>query len=241
MKIEYYFDVVSPYTALSLAFLTKYKDIWNFELILKPVCLGDIMTLAKNRPPGLVPNKQRYMMQELSSQHLPKLFGYELSRIPLNFFGLASQIHIFQSAVVAGQEYGLSTKEQLDFIQALTDGIYQDGDCRDEDGEIICDSEFVWKCFDKSGIDGKKVESIMKLYNQKEFRKNLMENAKQLVKRGGFGSPTMFISDEKKEIKEFMVFGSDRFELISNVCGLPYFGANLQLKISFDHSLKRKC
>eukprot|EP00924_Labyrinthula_sp_SR-Ha-C_P007295 snap_masked-scaffold_8-processed-gene-14.35-mRNA-1 protein AED:1.00 eAED:1.00 QI:0/-1/0/0/-1/1/1/0/233 len=230
MKIELYFDIVSPYTALNLAFLRRYKDIWNFELILKPICQDETMALAQNRAPGLVPNKMQLMGSELSPHALPKLYGYELKRFPVDFYGLCAKIHFLQSAVTASQEYGLSTEEQLDFIQALTDGIYQDGDCRDADGEILCDASFVLKCFDKSGIDGKKVENIMKLYAQEECKKRLRDNIKEAVKRGGFGSPTMFISDEKKGIKEFMVFGSDRFELVASICGLPYYGANLQLK-----------
>lgn len=55
MRVTLYFDVVSPYTALAWKVLMRYKPIWEFELVLKPVFLGGVMKVGDNPcpPPSL--------------------------------------------------------------------------------------------------------------------------------------------------------------------------------------------
>ena len=43
MRMLYYFDVISPYSALSWHVLRRYRPRWNFELTLKPMFLGGVM------------------------------------------------------------------------------------------------------------------------------------------------------------------------------------------------------
>ena len=63
----------------------------------------------------------------------------------------------------------------------------------------------VKKIFISSGLRG---EEILKSTKQQDIKDRLKNNTSELIKRGGFGSPTIFIN------KEDMYFGNDRMELI---------------------------
>lgn len=63
--ITLYFDTVSPYSWLAFEYLLKHQSNWNYKLILKPIFLGAIMKESQNTPPGLIPNKGRYMIKDL--------------------------------------------------------------------------------------------------------------------------------------------------------------------------------
>jgi len=79
-KITLYYDCVSPYSWLAFEFLLKYQKAWNYELVLKPVFLGAIMKASENTPPGLIPNKGRWMIKDL--HRWSQLYGFPLKRHP---------------------------------------------------------------------------------------------------------------------------------------------------------------
>ncbi|KAH9819673.1 thioredoxin-like protein [Melampsora americana] len=64
IKLSY--DIVSPWSYLAYEILKRYRNEWNFELILNPIWLGAIMIGSGNTPPMRVPNKVEY--------HHPKNF-----------------------------------------------------------------------------------------------------------------------------------------------------------------------
>eukprot|EP01067_Filipodium_phascolosomae_P000241 Filipodium_phascolosomae@DN1206_c0_g1_i2.p2 len=68
VDIHFYFDVVSPYAFLAFQCVKLNEAIWgdSAQVVLHPVFLGGVMKLSGNRPPGLVPPKARYMMQDLA-------------------------------------------------------------------------------------------------------------------------------------------------------------------------------
>jgi hypothetical protein len=73
---------------------------------------------------------------------------------------------------------------------------------RDED---VSNDDVLKKIFISSGLRG---EEILKSIKQQDIKDRLKNNTSELIKRGGFGSPTIFIN------KEDMYFGNDRMELI---------------------------
>jgi glutathione S-transferase kappa 1 len=61
-EIDFYFDCISPFTLLGWVQMFRYEKIWNVNVNLKPFFLGGVMKNSGNKPPGLVPNKAKYMM-----------------------------------------------------------------------------------------------------------------------------------------------------------------------------------
>ena len=85
MRIEFFFDVVSPYVCLCWHVLQRYRRIWNFELVLRPVFLGGIMQTTGNQPPAALPSRGLYMYREFRDRH-PAFFGIQgMLPAPANF------------------------------------------------------------------------------------------------------------------------------------------------------------
>ncbi|EER15024.1 conserved hypothetical protein [Perkinsus marinus ATCC 50983] len=64
-KLEFFYDVISPYTYLAWQTLKQYSTIWDIRVVLRPVFLGGIMKGSNNRPPAVVLNKGRFMQEDL--------------------------------------------------------------------------------------------------------------------------------------------------------------------------------
>nr|XP_045587938.1 glutathione S-transferase kappa 1-like [Procambarus clarkii] len=64
-KIDFFYDVISPYAWFAFEVLMRYKKHWNVEIQLKPVLLAAIGKAAGNTAPMLVPNKGRYIAKDL--------------------------------------------------------------------------------------------------------------------------------------------------------------------------------
>jgi len=83
--IEFYYDVVSPYSYLGFVILEKYERLWNVDLQVKPFFLGGVMQAAGNQPPATLPAKATYLSQDI--QRLSQYWGVHLQfpeQFPLN-------------------------------------------------------------------------------------------------------------------------------------------------------------
>ena len=92
----------------------------------------------------------------------------------------------------------------------------------EEEGNIVNFSNQCFKSYweeDMDVSDDKILEKILinsnmspskvfKLINEDKIKDKLKINTENLINRGGFGSPTMFINDDD------MYFGNDRLELV---------------------------
>ncbi|XP_031795119.1 glutathione S-transferase kappa 1 isoform X3 [Sarcophilus harrisii] len=84
-KLEFFYDLLSPYCWLSFEVLCRYRNIWNINLQLRPTFLAGIMKDtgmeesvkdAGNLWPLLVPQKNKYLSQEL--QYMAKFYQVPL-------------------------------------------------------------------------------------------------------------------------------------------------------------------
>ena len=78
------------------------------------------------------------------------------------------------------------------------------GECLD-----ISNTEILLDIAEKIGLDKKEFLSIIETNH---FDKQLRSNAQELIDKGGFGSPTMFVEDK-------MFFGNDRMNLVEFAIG----------------------
>jgi len=58
------------------------------------------------------------------------------------------------------------------------------------------------------------VEAFMRRLGEEEIRERLRLNTEEVVKRGGFGSPTIFVSCPDGGFETEMHFGNDTLELV---------------------------
>ncbi|KAF9582986.1 hypothetical protein BGW38_010482 [Lunasporangiospora selenospora] len=80
------------------------------------------------------------------------------------------------------------------------------------------------------GENTAEADKYLQLANQPEIKQIFKTNTDEAIARGAFGTPT-FIVKTGPNAKEMLFFGSDRFETISAILGLPYPGL-LSLKKS---------
>ncbi|KAI8851788.1 glutathione S-transferase kappa 1-like protein [Chytridium lagenaria] len=76
--ITLFYDVVSPFSWLGFEAAHRYKNIWDYKLVLQPFFLGGIMSGTGNKPPATNPYKGKYMYQDL------QLLG-KLHQVPIKF------------------------------------------------------------------------------------------------------------------------------------------------------------
>ncbi len=83
--IEFFYDVVSPYSYLGFEQLVRLEEgEWRglVTVVLRPFFLGAVMQATDNKPPALVPAKGRYMGRDLN--RLSRALGLRV-RMPSRF------------------------------------------------------------------------------------------------------------------------------------------------------------
>ncbi|CAD7945774.1 unnamed protein product [Amoebophrya sp. A25] len=109
MKIDFYFDVISPYAYMTYAVLLRYEKLWNFKLELHPIFLGGIMKMTGNKPPALLPARTGYVIEEQARARA--FFGMkDMLAAPQNFFSeVAREVVQIQRLLLAAKEVLMQT------------------------------------------------------------------------------------------------------------------------------------
>ena len=226
VRIEYFYDVISPYSAFCWRALRGYRQHWgNYELVLRPMFLGGVMQATGNKPPAMVASRGAFQADDLRRN--ASLFGVPLLQPPSNFFSeVARSIIGCQRLLIAAQMHEATTDAHVEALtESLTRNVHLNPDLRDEENALKIDEAFIAACLSEAGFSKETSVKLGEMTSSAGVKEKLKRNTEEAVERGAFGSPTMFITP-KDGGNEFMVFGSDRFEQIAFACGLPYLGAN---------------
>ncbi|CAO1614702.1 unnamed protein product [Parajaminaea phylloscopi] len=209
-----YYDVVSPWSNVAFAQLTRYSKIWSIPLELRPMNLGYVMKTSGNKPPITVPNKGRWMRGEMA--RAGTFYGVNLgdgpTEFPFNSFPAMCALRVIKA------DY---SPEVLHSVTAhLFDRVWSNG--------IAFNSlDVVAKELGGAGdgvLTQSDVEKIIAKAGSKELRTLLNDEAVKLVEEGGaFGAPWI-VATRAKDGSEATFFGSDRLEHIAAYLELPYRG-----------------
>ncbi|KAF8983093.1 Glutathione S-transferase kappa 1 [Entomortierella lignicola] len=202
-----YFDIVSPYSYVGVKLLNRYKAQWkDIDVVLRPIFLHGIMTGSKNEPPATVAAKGAYMFQDLD--RITKTAG-----IPFKF---PSQFPVLTVStmrlLIAIQKY-----EPSKYEQSIEKEEYWVNDKNVSQKDVLVNA--LVPIFGSKS----KVEELYEMTSNKEIKQELIDNTQMAVDVGAFGAPT-FIVKKAGSNEELMIFGSDRFELMTSLLGLPYPG-----------------
>ena len=190
-KLEFFYDCSSPWTYLAF---TKIEDVarrCRADLIWKPILVGGVFnavnpSVYENRAHP-VKAKQQYAAKDL--QDWAAFYGLKIgnpSIFPVN------SVKAMRGAFVAEERGRISPYSRRVFESYWGEDrdIGQDAVMRDIVRAVGLDeAEF----FDKIGRD--------------EYKQKLRANTEELIGRGGFGSPTMFVDGS-------MFFGNDRLIMV---------------------------
>ncbi len=190
--IEVFFDVSSPWTYLAFHRLQQAPPDVRAQIVWKPILVGGVFNTvnpsvyASREQP--VPAKARYMLKDL--QDWARLYGLTI-RMPPTVFPVNS-VKAMRACVFLEPEGRL-----VDFAVAAFEAYWS----RDED---ISDDAVLAGICERSAIDlGRLLEGIAR----SDVKALLRANTDDLIARGGFGSPTLFVNGQD------MYFGNDRVDL----------------------------
>ena len=191
-KVEFFFDCSSPWTYLAFhRFQSIIKEV-NVDIYWKPILVGGVFNKVNqdvyNNRLNPNPLKFKYSRKDLQdwanyykiSINWPKIF-------PLN------AVSVMRAVIVSETFDKLIPFSLLCFENYWSKGI------------DISDLNILSELAESIDIDKEIFQEEIKKQNTKDL---LRGNTDELINRGGFGSPTIFINGDD------MYFGNDRMELV---------------------------
>ena len=190
--IEVFFDISSPWTYLAFHRLQQVEPEIRVQIVWKPILVGGVFNTvnpsvysSRERP---VPAKARYMLKDLDDW--AHLYGLKIKMPPTVF--PVNSVKVMRACVWLDLQ-----DECVSFAKAAFEAYWS----RDLD---ISDDAVIDGICDEIGINpGVLAEGIQR----SDVKDRLRANTDELIARGGFGSPTIFVGGDD------MYFGNDRVEL----------------------------
>jgi 2-hydroxychromene-2-carboxylate isomerase len=192
-KLEFFYDCSSPWTYLAFSKIEDVARRHNADLIWRPILVGGVFNAVnpsvyetRQRP---VKPKARYFAKDL--QDWAHFYGLKIGQptvFPVN------SVKAMRGAFVAHEHGMISPYSRCVFEQYW-------GEDRD-----ISKDEVLRDIVRMVGLDEQ--EYFTKIASP-EYKDKLKRNTDELIERGGFGSPTMFVDGD-------MYFGNDRLPLVEH-------------------------
>ena len=192
-KLEFFYDCSSPWTYLAFSKIEEVAKRHDAELIWKPILVGGVFnsvnpSVYETRSNPVKP-KARYYAKDL--QDWAHLYGLKIGQptvFPVN------SVKAMRGAFVAHEHGKISPYSRRVFE------IYW-GEDRD-----ISQDDILRQVARAVGLDEDEFFSKIASF---EYKEKLKSNTDDLIARGGFGSPTIFVDGD-------MFFGNDRLVLIEH-------------------------
>ena len=192
-KLEFFYDCSSPWTYLAFTKIEEVARRHDAELIWRPILVGGLFntvnpSVYENRAKP-VAVKARYYVKDLADW--ARFYGLKIGNptvFPVN------SVKAMRGAFVANEHRVIARYSRLVFESYWG-----------EDKDISKD-EVLREIVRATGLDEK--EFFTKIVSD-EYKAKLRGNVEELIARGGFGSPTMFVEGS-------MFFGNDRLPLVEH-------------------------
>uniref|UniRef100_A0ABK0LI68 Glutathione S-transferase kappa n=1 Tax=Rattus norvegicus TaxID=10116 RepID=A0ABK0LI68_RAT len=197
--LELFYDVLSPYSWLGFEVLCRYQHLWNIKLKLRPALLAGIMKDSGNQPPAMVPHKGQYILKEIPL--LKQLFQVPMS-VPKDFFGE----HVKKGTVNAMRFLTAVSMEQPEMLEKVSRELWMR----------------IWsRAAEKAGMATAQAQHLLNKISTELVKSKLRETTGAACKYGAFGLPTTVAHVDGKT---YMLFGSDRMELLAYLLGEKWMG-----------------
>ena len=190
--IEFFFDCSSPWTYLAFHNIQPLTDELKEAIQWRPVLVGGIFNAVnpsvyaqRDKP---VPAKAAYMLKDM--QDWADAAGLKIVMPP----------KVFPVNSVKAMR-GCLWLEPQGKLLAFASAVFEAYWSREED---ISQDAVLLKICQSMGIDG---AEFLAGIAQPAIKQQLKSNTEEVIRRGGFGSPTLFLGDD-------MYFGNDRLVLL---------------------------
>jgi len=185
--IEFFWDIVSPYTYLASTQIDRVGRECGVPVWWRPFLLGGVFRETGNRPPAEVPAKGAYMLDDLKNwaSYYRVTFRFPES-FPTNSL-MPMRAAVFADRSGKGHEFALA------MMQAYW--------CEGRDPSLL---ETVQGIAQSVGLDG---ERTIQMTQDQDIKEELRRNTEEAVRRGAFGAPTFFVGKK-------MFCGNDRLGML---------------------------
>ncbi|MBK8375349.1 MAG: 2-hydroxychromene-2-carboxylate isomerase [Sphingorhabdus sp.] len=198
-RVEFFFDLSSPWTFLAFTNLWPMLERTGQTAVLRPVLVGGVFNAVN---PGVYAAREQSDNRKL--QHSWKVLNdwAALAGVAMNF---PSQWHPAKSVnamrfccVLEGNDAALR-----DFARAAFESYFGAQENLDDPEVLVAAAISV-------GLEG---EALRQAAGSDEVKAQLRANTEELVARGGYGSPTIFVDGTD------MYFGNDQLPLVEAALG----------------------
>ncbi|ESO84078.1 hypothetical protein LOTGIDRAFT_108316 [Lottia gigantea] len=209
--VELFYDVVSPYSWLAFEVLCRYRSNWNLDLQLKPFFLSGVMEASGNRPPGLVPNKFKYMYKDLS-----RLAEYY--KVPLQPPKNVAEVMFEKGSLKAQRFITAVDMMNIDKTEEISRQLWMKIWSKDED--ITLPESFV-DASNEAGLEDAEITEALSMMSTLPVKNRLRAYTDRAVKLEAFGAPYIVAHVEDKEE---VIFGADRFPILAALIDEHWMG-----------------
>jgi len=194
MQVEYFFDCSSPWTYLSFTRIERICERQNAKLIWRPILVGGVFNAVNQsvyeQRANPVPVKVKYYQKDLADW--ASFHGITIGNPPV--FPVNS-VKAMRGCFVAIEQGCIS-----EYVGKLFKAYWTD--LKDISQEPVI-SEIVYSCQMNQ-------DDFFRCINHDDYKQRLRMTTDELIERGGFGSPTMFVD------RDDIYFGNDRLVLLEH-------------------------
>jgi len=191
-KLEFFFDCSSPWTYLAFTRIGPIAERAHATIVWRPILVGGVFNAVNQdvyeRRANPDPRKSTYYDKDL--QDWARLCGIRIGKPD-----------VFPVRAVAAMRAVIAADEQnrlVPFARAVFEAYW--GALED-----ISQVPVLEAAAGRAGLDG---AALLKRSGADDIKAKLRANTDELIARGGFGSPTIFINEND------MYFGNDRLPLV---------------------------
>ena len=193
-RIEFFYDLSSPWTYLAFTNLQPILARTGTEAVLRPILVGGVFNAV---------NQSVYAAREATDNrklnHAWKVMKdwSKLAGVEMHF---PSQYHPAKS--IAAMRMACTLADDIPALTIFTKAAFESYFGRQEN---LDDPETLVAVADAAGLDGKTMNAAAQTDAVKAL---LRSNTEEVIARGGYGSPTIFVDRTK------MYFGNDQLPLV---------------------------
>ena len=197
-ELEFFYDCSSPWTYFAFTRIIPLMDKLDLPIHWRPILVGGVFNTV---------NQQVYAAREA-------MFTNKDNKRRLDYY--LKDMHDW--AELCGVQARMPPGHPINSVKAMRGAFYAE-----EQGLLVPYSTTVFETYwggDKPDISNDEVlaticrqvgldaEGFFNAISQRQYKDLLRHNTDELIERGGFGSPTIFIDDDD------MYFGNDRLQLV---------------------------
>jgi 2-hydroxychromene-2-carboxylate isomerase len=198
-KLEFFFDCSSPWTYLAFTRIIPLAERTGTDIHWRPILVGGVFNAVNQdvyeRRANPDPRKALYYDKDL--RDWARFCGIAIGRPP-----------VFPVRAVAAMRAVIAADEQgrlVPFAKAVFEAYW--GALQD-----ISQASVLEDAARRAGLNG---AELLARSEADDVKRRLRANTDELIARGGFGSPTMFVNADD------MYFGNDRLPLVEAALSRP--------------------